>query len=162
MHIIVQDFTSLVYVNVLHKRAEHTSERNTSTPHPSKNTGFTATLPLRWAIYMLVHLVTYLRCLLACSNVMPRLTTAAAANYPSRGSLWLGVAPMVWTPYLLTLPTYSIIVQDFTSLVYAVNALWNPERNSSLLIWLTCARIKSSTWRLYACFNGPKHPMSNG
>ncbi|KAJ6258110.1 hypothetical protein Dda_7025 [Drechslerella dactyloides] len=90
------------------------------------------------------------------------LTTAAAANYPSRGSLWLGVAPMVWTPYLLTLPTYSIIVQDFTSLVYAVNALWNPERNSSLLIWLTCARIKSSTWRLYACFNGPKHPMSNG
>ncbi|KAJ6257444.1 Acetamidase [Drechslerella dactyloides] len=97
-----------------------------------------------------------------CDYLLVWLTTAAAANYPSRGSLWLGVAPMVWTPYLLTLPTYSIIVQDFTSLVYAVNALWNPERNSSLLIWLTCARIKSSTWRLYACFNGPKHPMSNG
>ncbi|KAJ6261367.1 hypothetical protein Dda_4037 [Drechslerella dactyloides] len=38
------------------------------------------------------------------------------------GSLWLGVALMVWTPYLLTLPTYSIIVQDFTSLVYVVVA----------------------------------------
>ncbi|KAJ6257137.1 hypothetical protein Dda_8022 [Drechslerella dactyloides] len=76
-------------------RADHTSERTTSTPHPSKNTGFTATLPLHWATYMLVRLVTCLRCLLACSNVMPRLTTTAAANYPSRGGLWLGAAPTV-------------------------------------------------------------------
>ena len=50
----------------------------------------------------------------------------------------------------------------FFSVMEAKKASRNPQRNSSLLTWLICARIKSSIWRPYACFNGPKQPTSSG
>jgi hypothetical protein len=50
----------------------------------------------------------------------------------------------------------------FLSVIEAKYTPQNAQRNSSLLTWLICARIKSSIWRPYACFNGPKQPTSSG
>ena len=50
----------------------------------------------------------------------------------------------------------------FLSVMEAKKAARKPQRNSSLLTWLMCIRIKSSTWRPYACFSGPKQPTSSG
>ena len=50
----------------------------------------------------------------------------------------------------------------FLSIIEAKKALQNPQRNSSLLTWLIYIRIKSSTWRLYACFNGLKQLTLSG
>ncbi len=42
------------------------------------------------------------------------------------------------------------------------NASLNEQRNSSLLICVIRIRISSSISLLYAFFNGPKQPISNG
>jgi len=50
----------------------------------------------------------------------------------------------------------------FFSIIEAKKASRKAQRNSSLLIWLMCIRIKSSIWRPYAYFSGPKQPISSG
>ena len=58
---------------------------------------------------------------------------------------------------ILTKPPYI-----FFSVIEAKKASRKAQRNSSLLMWLMCIRIKSSIWRPYACFSGPKQPTSSG